>query len=64
MKLNFKEWNIVYEALNDKARALTADLYWQEEYEKDREESEQTEELRLRVLAVNNVIKCLETNQI
>ncbi len=64
MKLNFKEWNIVYEALNDKARALTADLYWQEEYEKDREESEQTEELRLRVLAVYNVIKCLETNLI
>ncbi len=64
MKLNFKEWNIVYEALNDKARALTADLYWQEEYEKDREESEQTEELRLRVLAINNVIKCLETTLI
>ena len=63
MKLNFKEWNLIYECLTDKARAIANDLKWREDWAKehDSEEDSDTRELRGKLNAVNKIIQNLET---
>lgn len=62
MKLNFKEWNIVYDALNEKAEKLKGELKWYEDYDKEhKEESESSKTTKAQLAAVNAIIKKLET---
>ena len=63
MKLNFKEWNVIYEVLTEKARNIASDLKWHEDWAKEHEtdEDEQTGEIRARLNAVNSIIKKLES---
>ena len=66
MKLNFKEWNIIYEALTDKARAIASDLKWREDWQKEHEaeEDSDTRDLRTKLNAVNGIIRNIENSAI
>ena len=69
MKLNFKEWNLIYEALEDKARVIASDLKWHEDWAREHnaestEEDSETANLRDRLAAFTSIIKKLETASI
>ena len=68
MKLNFKEWNIVYEALTDKAKRIADDLKWHENWATEREadpnEDDNCKRLRAELATYTTIIKKLETSTI
>ena len=59
MKLNFKEWNIIYEALTEKAESLKNDLKWRVEYYG--EDSDEANEGKAKLATYTAIIKKLET---
>ena len=69
MKLNFKEWNIIYEALANKAEQIENDMKWRIDYAKEHnaeetEEPKDVKELRAKLEALTGIIKKLENSAI
>lgn len=69
MKLNFKEWNVIYEALSTKAEQVASELKWHidwhNEHEPESNEEDQTiKELRAKMEALTGIIKKLENSAI
>ena len=69
MKLNFKEWNIIYEALTHKAEQVAGELKWhidyaKEHYTEETEEPQDVKELRAKLEALTGIIKKLENSAI
>ena len=61
MKLNFKEWNVVYEALTDTAKRIADNIKWQTEYESENDkESDTLKEYRAQQATLLSIIKRLE----
>ena len=62
MKLNFKEWNIIYEALTEKAESIKNDLKWRIEYYG--EESDEANDGKTKLATYTAILKKLEATAI
>lgn len=68
MKLNFKDWSIIYEALTAKAETVASELKWHvdwhNEHAPEEEEDQTTKELRAKLEALTSIIRKLENSAI